>query len=274
MDFSQKLVLVTGGSSGIGLATARAFLGAGARVVILARDRERLEATRKQMLFALPEAQERVFCLSADVSRYPDIFEHLEAMQSIHGTPDILVNSAGVAHPGYVQHLDVEIFHQMMEVNYFGTIHTTQALLPGMITRGSGHIVNLSSLVGVMNIFGYTAYGASKYAIRGYSEALRQEMKPYGIHVSVVYPPDVQTPQLAYENQFKPPETRAISGRGQVLTPESVAQAILRGIRRKKFTILPGFDSQMYYFLVRLFGPVLYPILDYMVAHSTNQESK
>ena len=112
-----------------------------------------------------------------------------------------------------------------MATNYFGTLHVIKAVTPGMIDRGSGHIVNICSLGGFLGVFGYSAYCASKYAVRGLSDVLRAELRPYGIHFSVVYPPDTDTPQLAYENPFKPPETRAL-GSGKALSAAEVARTI------------------------------------------------
>ncbi len=120
----------------------------------------------------------------------------------------------------------------MMAVNYFGTLHVVKTVLPGMLARGSGHIVTISSLAGVVGVFGYTAYGASKYAVRGFSDALRAELKPQGIGVSIVYPPDTDTPQLAYEKLYKPPETKAITEVGGMIPAEKVAQAIVHGVAR------------------------------------------
>jgi 3-dehydrosphinganine reductase len=137
-----------------------------------------------------------------------------------------------------------------------------------MIKRGSGHIVNISSIAGFLGVYGYTAYGASKYAVRGFSDVLRAEMKPLGIQVSVVFPPDTDTPQLAYENQFKPPETKELAGNAHAVSPEIVAKAILRGVARRQYVIIPGFEGKLYYWLGGLVGTGLYPIMDLMVAQA------
>jgi 3-dehydrosphinganine reductase len=142
-----------------------------------------------------------------------------------------------------------------------------------MIKRRSGHIVNISSVAGFMGVFGYAAYGAAKYAVRGYSEVLRAELKPYNIGVSVVFPPDTDTPQLAYENQFKPMETRELAGNAAVLSPETVAETILKGIIRKRFAILPGSESKLYYRLTGWLGSGLYPIMDMMIAQAQKKKA-
>jgi 3-dehydrosphinganine reductase len=193
-------------------------------------------------------------------------------IQSV-GMPDLVINSAGVAHPGYVQDIDLKIFHWMMDVNYFGTVNVIKALLPGMIERGSGYIVNISSMAGLIGLFGYSAYGASKYAVRGFSDVLRSELKPHGIGVSVVFPPDTDTPQLAYEKQFKPAETRALTGTSRMTSAEIVAQSVLHGIEKGKYLILPGMENKLIYRLSNLFSDAVYPLLDWLIAQAQRKNN-
>jgi 3-dehydrosphinganine reductase len=202
------------------------------------------------------------------VSSERQVSEAIARLVAEAGLPDLVINSAGITHPGYVQELSLDIFREMMEVNYFGTVYVTKAVLPGMLERGSGHIVNIASLAGVVGVFGYTAYGASKYAVRGFTDALRAEVKGLGIDVSIVFPPDTDTPQLAYENEFKPPETKALSNLNSILPPDKVARAILDGIRRRRYVILPSFDSKLTYWLVSLAGTLAYPAMDWLVARA------
>ena len=261
-NFQGQKVLITGGSSGIGRATARLLAEQGAAVWLIARRKEALEETLAEL---------RPFCapgdcgiLPADVSDPLQVAEAVEKMTSLAGCPDMVINSAGITRPGYSYEHSLEVYRRIMEVNYFGTLHVIQAVLPCMLARGSGYIVNISSLAGIVGVFGYAAYGASKYAVMGLSEVLRAELKPKGIRVSVVLPPDTDTPQLAWEAPLKPPETKAIAGSAKVLPPEQVARAILRGVQRGRFLILPGFDSKAIYWVSRLLGPIQYPILDFL----------
>jgi 3-dehydrosphinganine reductase len=154
----------------------------------------------------------------------------------------------------------------MMEVNYFGTVYVTKEIIPEMLKRGSGYIVNISSVAGFIGTFGYTAYGASKFAVRGFSDALRSEMKLHGIGVSIVFPPDTQTPQLEYESSIKPLETKALAGNSKVMSPNDVAHEIINGIGRGKYMILPGLESKLIYFLNGTFGGGLTFIMDQIVA--------
>jgi 3-dehydrosphinganine reductase len=160
----------------------------------------------------------------------------------------------------------------MMDVDFYGMVHVTKALLPDMIIRRSGYIVNISSLAAVLGIFGYTAYGASKFAVRGFSESLRAEMKKYQIGVSIVYPPDTDTPQLAYENRFKPFETKALSAGSGMLTPEAVAAAILKGVRRGRYVVLPGIEGKLLYRLSSLFGGAINNVFDLIVSQAQNKQ--
>jgi 3-dehydrosphinganine reductase len=193
------------------------------------------------------------------------------------GVPDLVINSAGVARPGYFHKVDPQDFRWMMDINYFGAVNTIRAVVPAMIERGSGHIVNISSGVFFLPVFGYTAYGASKFALTGLSEILRAEMKAHGIRVSVVFPPNVDTPQLAYESQFRPPEARALMALDPILSPEvspeRMAAAILRGIKRGKFAIFASPADSLFYRVSRLLGGVAFLIMDRMSARAPKSES-
>jgi 3-dehydrosphinganine reductase len=266
-----KIVLVTGGSSGIGLAAARLLSAGGAHVWLLARTEDRLNRALAEVQACSRASGQRFGAIPADVSDEQQVREAITRVSAAVGLPDLVINSAGITYPGYVQDLELSIFRSMMEVNYFGTVYVTKAVLPGMLLRGSGYIVNIASLAGLIGVFGYTAYGASKFAVRGFTDALRAEVKPFGIGVSIVYPPDTDTPQLAYENQFKPAETKALSSMNSVLPPETVAKAILDGVARRRYVILPGFESKLTYWLVSIAGTLTYPAVDWLIARAQRE---
>ncbi|MFH1447141.1 MAG: SDR family oxidoreductase [Chloroflexota bacterium] len=264
-SFKDKLVLITGGSSGIGLALAKELVSEGSHVWILARDQERLDNALAILKNLKIDDFQKLGAIKADVTNLPDVSRLLKAWTRQNGTPDLLINSAGVAHPGYFQELELDIFHWTMDVNYFGTVNVIKAVIPDMISRGSGYIVNLSSQAGFIGVFGYTAYGASKYAVRGFSDALRAEMKPLGINLSIVFPPDTDTPQLTYEEQFKPFETKVIAGSSKTMPAEKVANIILSGVKRNKYMIIPGIEGKLFYRLTSILKNLTYPIMDMMV---------
>lgn len=261
-SFAGKVALITGGSSGIGLALAKQLAAGGARVWINGRRQEVLEAAAAEVQAAGGTCRP----LRADVADPEQARGLVEAVAARDGLPDLLINSAGITRPGYVEELGLDVFRRMMEVNYFGTVNTVKAVLPGMLARGSGQIINIASGAAFLGVFGYSAYGASKYAVRGFSDVLRAEMKPRGVAVSIVFPPDTDTPQLAGEAPFKPPETKAVSGSARVLSPERVAKAILKGVRARRYVILPGFDIWFFYHLSNVLGNGVYPVMDKMIA--------
>lgn len=273
-DFQNKVAVVTGGSSGIGLATARALAARGANVWLMARDETKLSQALKDVQAVGVNPDQRFGVVSTDVADSEEVQAAVAQVTSQVGLPDIVINSAGVAHPGYFEQLDLEIFRWMMDVNYFGCVHVAKAILPGMIERGSGYLVNISSIAGFLGVFGYTAYGASKYALRGFSEILRAEMKPKGIGVSIVYPPDVDTPQLEYEEQFKPLETKALAGNAGLMSPSVVAEEIIKGIEKGRFLILPGTESKILYRLNGLLGRSVFSLMDLLIAQSQNVKDR
>ena len=116
-----------------------------------------------------------------------------------------------------------------------------------------------------MGVFGYTAYNASKFGVIGFSEALRGELKPFGIRVSVLCPPDTDTPGLHEENRTKPEETRQISAGARLMQPEQVAQALLQGLRKNRFMIIPGFDGKFTYYAKRLLPGLVSMVMDWDV---------
>ncbi|MGY1503107.1 SDR family oxidoreductase [Streptomyces sp. QTS52] len=243
-------VIVTGGSSGIGLATARLLAERGARISLIARGRERLEAAAKELSAA---------ARTADVADQAALTRAITELEEERGQPcDILVTSAGLARPGHFLELADEVFREMIEVDYFGTLYALRAVVPGMVERGRGSVVAVSSAAGLIGIFGYSAYGPAKFAVRGLMESLRAELAPRGVHVGVVFPPDVDTPQLAEENRWKPAETRAVGGTIKPLAADQVAAAIVAGIDRRRFVICPDTGTRA---LAR-FGGVLLPLLN------------
>lgn len=268
MQFNSKVALITGGSSGIGLATARLLAESGAHTWLLARREDALRDAQAQIESCQISSGQFCRTLSADVREVDQVEQAVAQVVEQSGVPDLVINSAGVVQPGYFQDLDLQDFHWMMDVNYYGSLYITKAVLPGMLSRGSGHIVFISSLAGLIGFVGYTGYSASKFALRGFSDALRAEMKPNGINVSIVFPPDTDTPQLVYDNQHKPPELKATGANPKVMPPEEVGRALLKGVARKQYFIIPGVEGKILYWLSSLLGTKMYFVIDLLVARA------
>lgn len=272
MDFYQgKLALVTGGSSGIGLAVVSELVKRGCHVAILARRKQILDEAILELTKLQVTTDQKIISIQADVIKKTEIEQILAEFVELHGIPDIVVNSAGVAHPGTFTSLKREIFDWMMDVNYFGMVNVLKCLVPCMKNKRSGSIINISSIAGFIGVYGYTAYGASKYAVAGFSDALRVELKPYGIQVSVVFPPDTDTPQLDYESKYKPFITQQIAGSTSLMSSKAVAVEIVKQVARKKYLIFPGSEGKLLYLGRNLLGGALYPVMDWMVKNAIHK---
>ncbi len=251
--YRDKFVLITGGSTGIGLALACQLAALGANIAVTARTPENLEKARQKIeLRAL--SGRFVTAFPSDVSKRDEVYSKFNELIQKFGVPDILITCAGVTHPGEFLKLSDEIFKWNMDVNYYGTLYAIRAVAPGMVQRGSGVIVCISSGAGYYNFYGYSAYGASKYAVWGLADALRMELKPNGIQVSIVFPGDTDTPQLAYEKQYKPEITSMITGVAGVASADQTAAEIIKGVSRGKYFILPGKETKLLWVLMGLLG--------------------
>ncbi len=272
MAFEGQRALITGGSSGIGLALGKALAREGAHVGLLARDQEKLTAACEVVAQESLHPNQSITTLSCDITNFETVQRTLSRWTTQYGLPDLVINSAGVAYPGYFESLDIETFHWLMDVNYFGTLHVIKALTDGFLERGSGTFVNIASQAAFIGVFGYSGYGASKYAVRGLSDVLRAELKPRGIQVALVFPPYTQASQLDFEDPLKPFETREIAGSAHILSPEEVAADILKGIRRGRYVIIPGLEGKLFYRLTHLLGNLTYPVMDWMVRQARKKK--
>jgi 3-dehydrosphinganine reductase len=222
--------VVTGGSSGIGLAVVRRLARAGARVSVLALGDADLERLREQP----PPGPHPLHLAGVDVTDRIAVEDAVTAAVRQHGSCELLVTSAGITRPGEFLELDAGEFERLMAVNYLGTVWPVRAVAGAMARRRSGAIAMLSSFAALLGVYGYTAYGPSKYAVRGFAETLRAELRPHGVHVACVFPTDVDTPMLAFEEPLKPPATRALSAGAATLSADQVAAALLRGVARRR----------------------------------------
>jgi len=223
--------VITGGSSGIGLAVARVARERGARVSIVARDPERLDAATRELT---ADGNSEVAAASADVTDATAVQRAVDEVVERHGPCDVLVTCAGYSRPGRFEELDAATFRDQMDVDYFGTLHAVRAVTPAMIVRRRGHLVLVSSTAGLIGVYGYSAYAPAKFAVRGLAETLYGELSEYSIRVSCVYPPDTLTPGLERENETKPSVTARLSASITPRRPDQVATAIVRGIEHDR----------------------------------------
>jgi 3-dehydrosphinganine reductase len=272
-DYSTKTAYITGGSSGIGLSLARELVKRGAKVVLIARNRDRLEHACNELESLTTAGHRNVSIVSLDVSNIDQAREMLPKTVELSGAPDILVNSAGIAYSNYFEKIPYEKFIDMVNINLIGTWNSITVLEPFMRNKG-GSIVNVSSIAGFIGTFGYTAYSASKFGVIGLSEALRGELKRYGIRVSVLCPPDTDTPQLVEENKTKPAETEALSGKSKPMSSEAVAKACIRGLEKGKFMNIPGSSGKMIYLAKRLFPSPVNWMMDVLIQRAQRDLKK
>ncbi|MFG1792527.1 SDR family oxidoreductase [Nocardia sp. NPDC049149] len=238
--WAGRHVVVTGGSSGIGLAVTESALAAGARVSVVAL----ADAALERLSAAAQATPDVLTVVAADVSNQQQVAAALDRARVANGRIDAVIACAGIAKPNYFESLTDGDFTRHMAVNYFGALHVIRAALPDLKTGERASITVISSMAAVLPCFGYGAYSPSKFAVRALCEVLRQELKPHGITVTVVLPPDVDTPQLAAESATKPPELQALSG-STPITAEQVAQALLVGAARGDASVIPSWNARL-----------------------------
>ena len=233
---SAPVILITGASSGIGAATARLFAQQGYRAVLAARRMERLQALADEIRAAGGET----WPVAADLGKLEDAQSLARAAIDHYGQVDILFNNAGFGRLEWLEKLDPQKDIQtQLQVNLLGVIQMTQAVLPHMIERRSGHIINMGSIASFVATPTYSVYAASKFGVRGFSEALRREVGVYGVRVSGIYPGGVETEfaevaGIQRKTGFSTPPFLELSA-------EQVARAVLRIARRpRRAMIIPG----------------------------------
>ncbi len=259
--FRGRRALITGGSGGIGAAIADRLVRRGAHVFLTARRADPLERTAAALRDAAQDPERKIDHAVADVTDPVQVNEAVARCEERLGPIDLLVTSAGISRPGYVEETPVGEFRAQMETNFLGTVHAVQAVLPRMIPRREGWIATVSSMAGIKGVFGCAAYTASKFAIVGYSEVLRSELLRHGIGVTVVCPPDTRTPMLEGEASTRPHETAYLAAKGTIYEPEQVARAALRGVARRKFLVVIGFESRF----LRCVNGIAPGVMDWML---------
>jgi NAD(P)-dependent dehydrogenase (short-subunit alcohol dehydrogenase family) len=249
-DFRDKAVYLVGGSSGIGLETGKLMSAEGAHVAVFARNEEGLKRAVEEMTDCKRSDSQRFLWRSMDVCEDDAVHSVIDQVADEFGPPDVVIICAGRAIPHYFEDITYAMFDDTMKTNLYGTWSVIAAVLPHMKERG-GYLVTTSSLAGFVGVFGYTDYSASKFALMGLTETLRSEFMRYDIGVSVLCPPDTDTPGFAEENKTKPPETKALSETVKLMSAHDVAKVLLKGMKRGKPVIIPGFGGKFMFYAKR-----------------------
>lgn len=248
-DYAGKVIYIFGGSSGIGLATACELARLGGTIHIFARREKALKTAQEKIRHTSANPQ-NVLYSCVDVTDENHLIAAVQGAAQQSGKPDILLNCVGAARPNYFEAISAQQFESTLKLNVLGVRNIAAATLP-LLKETKGHLINTSSIAGFIGVFGYTDYSASKFAVVGFSEALQQEVKQYGVSISVLYPPDTYTEGFAEEEKTKPAETRAISAGNKPMTAEQLAKAIVKALPKRQFNIIPGFDSRLSHLLKR-----------------------
>lgn len=252
-DLGSKVAVITGAASGIGRALAIRLAAEGARLVLADKDRAGLEATAMACRGA--SALETV---ELDVARRDCVFDAAAFVVRTFGGVDVVVNNAGVSSSGQITELTHETLQWTIDINLWGVIHGTMAFLPHLLHRGRANLVNVSSVYGLIGVPGQAAYCASKFAVRGFTEAVRQDLRGTGVAVTLVFPGGVRTrivqnsrtdSSLPVEEQAR---LRARFEHSLGTSADEAAEAIVRGIRRDAPRVLIGRDARGIDLLARL----------------------
>jgi len=229
VDFKNKVVLITGASSGIGKETAIKFAKSGANVILVARRKDKLE----QVADKLREFPVSVLVCQCDVSKKEQVKEMSETVLKKWDSVDILVNNAGFAIYGSVSDLTIDEIESQMDTNYFGMVYCIKNFLPSMLKKKSGHIVNVASVAASFGLPGIASYCASKFAMLGFSEGLKHELKNTGVGITVVSPIMVRTDFFDHPSFENMPRFSPLS-----LNSKTVTKAILRASNSPRLEII------------------------------------
>jgi short-subunit dehydrogenase len=254
MDFLNKIIWITGASSGIGEAIA--VMLATEKPVLLLSSRKEKELQRVQQICISAGAECHIFPL--DVSDTDSIEMAAKKVLDQFGHVDLLINSAGISQRSTVIETPVEVDRKIMEINYFGTIALTKAMLPAMIKHGGGHVVAVSSIVGKFGFPLRSSYSASKHALHGFFETLEAELKKENIRTTVVIPGRVKT-NISVNAITRDGTAYGVMDEGQAkgISAEKCARVIIRGLKKNKKEILVG-GRETLMVQIRRFLPSLY----------------
>jgi NADP-dependent 3-hydroxy acid dehydrogenase YdfG len=255
--FAGKVAVVTGAGSGIGQALAVELARSGAKVAISDVDLEGLAQTEEQLKrIGAPVKADRL-----DVTEREAFLAYADAVNEHFGKVNQIYNNAGIAFTGDIEVSQFKDIERVMDVDFWGVVNGTKAFLPHVIASGDGHVINVSSVFGLFSVPGQAAYNAAKFAVRGFTEALRQEMvlARHPVAVTTVHPGGIQTAiarnATAAEGLDRDELAKLFDKRLARTSPERAAQVILDAVRKKKARVLVGTDAKVMDLMVRVAGP-------------------
>lgn len=273
-SFDGKMIYMTGGSSGIGLEMGKIFAARGAELLLIARNEDKLKSAKDAMERFKLRTTQRIETLSMDVADLADVQVKMKKAVAEYGAPDILISSAGInKYADRFENITYDMFDEVMKINLYGPRNLIQTLLPE-IKKKRSHVVVLSSAAAFFGMFGYTAYGTSKAALLGLCDSLRYEFKPMGIPLTVVCPPEVDTPMNIDEAKTLPEEGRAVKNMSMLMMPEDAAMVIVEAIEKKKYLFIPGAPTRFLWFLHRISNGWLTRMTSDIVIRMTQRKMK
>ena len=254
--FAGKVAVVTGAGSGIGQALAVELARSGAKLAISDIDTEGLADTEQQLkAIGAPVKADRL-----DVTERESFLAYADAVNEHFGKVNQIYNNAGIAHTGDIEVCPFKDIERVMDVDYWGVVNGTKAFLPHLIASGDGHVINVSSLFGLFSVPGQAAYNSAKFAVRGFTEALRQEMVLAGhpVAVTTVHPGGIKTAiarnATVAEGLDRDELAKLFDKRLALTSPQRAARIILDAVRKKRARVLVGADAKVLDALVRLTG--------------------
>lgn len=263
-------VIITGGSSGIGLEIARIHLERGDNVSLVARRPEMLQ----QALDGLTDTARRngagIRIEAGDVTDIESASSAIARCESASGPCTTLVTSAGIVEPQPFDTMAAGVFDTQIATNFLGTVHAVRAIYGGMVERRQGRIMMISSAAALIGIHGYTAYCASKSALRGFAEALRTEAAAHNVSVSICYPPDTLTPQYQGEIEKRSHQAVALMGSLKPWQAQEVARRIVAATERGSAELHFGFSLTALAYL----GPFIKPGLFWWADRKSRRRGK
>lgn len=272
-DIAGKTIYITGGASGMGLMSGKMLAALGAHIVIF--DLNPTDAALRDVESARRTPDQRVARYKLNVTDNDEVVRTVTTAVAEVGAPDIVITMAGIGGTEEFVNMKSETFDRVMRVNVYGTRNIIAAVLPSMLARGNGKIVLVGSMGGVIPVYGYTAYGASKFAVVGLAQCLRYELKPRGISIACFCPGEVETPGLAGERKSLHPASAALKRIGGTMPVDAAVRGLVHGIRQDKFLIIPGFKVKLTYCMHRLTPTWLWNMFtDGMVARALQEGNR